>query len=89
MNTGMMIQQEKMNLVMKLTTAVRQPICKLSEYYSQVLDRRINFHQTLHLLHAQVAFVATVFGDSNLIVRMLCLAWFVAALLKCKQCLEE
>lgn len=74
-----------MNTVMNLSAAIMQPIEKLAHYYGSVLGRKINTNQTLHLLNAQVAFLATVFPDCSMVIKAVCLAWFVAAVLKCRE----
>jgi hypothetical protein len=85
MNNQMTIRQEKMNLVMNLNAVVRLPLEKLSQYYGDVLGRKINVNQTLHLLNAQAAFLLTVFPDCTAPVKAVCLTWFVAAVLKCRE----
>lgn len=59
----------------------------VARYYSRTLERDIDTRQTLLLLQAQAAFLATVFVDSPVLVRLLCMAWLVASLLKCKKAL--
>ena len=85
MNTELLIREEKMNTVMNLQAVIAQPIEKLAQYYESVLGRKINVNQTLHLLNAQVAFLATVFPDCTMAIKAVCLAWFVAAVLKCRE----
>ncbi|MBR1688813.1 MAG: hypothetical protein IJ710_09875 [Prevotella sp.] len=65
---------------------IRLPLVRLSNYYSQLLERRINIRQTLALVNAQVAFFLAVFPmESPIFIRFACLAWLVSALLKCKK----
>lgn len=85
MNTELMIREEKMNTVMNLHAAIIQPLEKLAQYYGSVLGRKLNVKQTLHLLNAQVAFLMTVFPDCAVPVKALCLTWFIAAVLKCRE----
>ena len=85
MNNEMTIRQERMNPVMNFVAATRQPLVKLSQYYSNVLGRNVNIRQTLHLLNAQAAFLMTVFPDTTAPVKALCLSWFVASILKCRE----
>ena len=65
-------------------------IALISEYYSQVLERPINNHQTLLLIHAQVAFLFAAFPVNCPLVLLLGLVvWVAAAVSICKQSLGE
>lgn len=85
MNTQIIIREKRANLVMNLVNAARLPLESLTEYYSNVAGQRFNIKQTLHLLNAQLAFIATVFPCSAVPMRALCLAWLIAAVLKCRE----
>ena len=61
-----------------------RPLTALAEYYGDVLGRRLDSRQTLHLVGAQLSFLLTVFVSMSLPLRVLCLAWFVGSVLKCR-----
>lgn len=74
-----------MNLMSAFVAIVNIPVAKLAEYYSQCLDRRINTRQTWLLLNAQAAFFMAVFPVSApFMLRVVCAAWLIHALLLCK-----
>lgn len=85
MNTQMTISEKRTNFVMNLVNAARLPLERLTEYYSNVAGQRFDLKQTLHLLNAQLAFIATVFPSTTVPIRALCLAWLIAAILKCRE----
>lgn len=71
--------------IKNITGIVRQLILIISRYYSKVLDTEVSTRQTLLLINAQLAFFLTVFPiDCPLVIRLVCLAWLVSALIKCK-----
>lgn len=54
-------------------------------YYSSVLEYKLNNKQAMLILNAQFAFLFTVFPiQSSAYIRIICLAWLVTALLQCK-----
>ena len=71
-------------LWMVINMVARRPLAQLTAYYSDVLDRRLTTGQTLHLLNAQLAFVMTVFPAMSFALRIVCLAWLVGAMLRCR-----
>lgn len=84
------IREMKTQLVMnQLVTVAMRPLHRLSAYYGQILERPIGTRETLHLLNVQLAFVATVFVASPILFRLLCMAWLITALLKCKKVLGK
>lgn len=89
MNTEMTLSATalRLNTVMnQAANAVTRPLDNLSSYYSKVLDRRVNNSQTLLLLNAQAAFMATVFPvECPLLLRLGCCVWLLVALKKCKE----
>ena len=92
MNNEMIFRTREMKslLVMnQVASAIRRPLGWLTSYYNKVLERPVNDGQTLHLLHVQLAFVATVFVGMPLVLRLLCLAWLAGALIKCREALRE
>jgi hypothetical protein len=62
----------------------------LREYYSEVLERRLDTRQTLHLIHAQVAFLFAAFpAETSLAVRAAFGLWFWLAVRKCSRVMGE
>ncbi len=58
----------------------------LSAFYSRLLEARVTPLQTLHLLHAQLAFFLMVFPlPFSPFVRFLCLGWFALAAARCRR----
>ena len=65
---------------------VCHPVEWLRTYYSNVLERQLTVRQTWLLINAQLAFAAAFFPvDAPWFVRIVCLAWVVSALLKCRE----
>lgn len=92
MNNEMTLNAREMKtpLVMNQTVStLLRPLHAITSYYSNALERPVSTRQTLHLLNAQLAFVATVFVDSPILMRLLCLAWFVASVMKCRKAMTE
>ena len=57
----------------------------LSAFYSRLLETRVTPLQTLHLLHAQLAFVLMVFPlPFSPFVRFLFLGWFALTVAQCR-----
>ena len=76
--------------VKKFNNAISRPVNELGQYYSRVLDRRLDRRQTLSLIEAQTAFlVALVAGESPLLLRVALLAWAVADVCRCRRLLHE
>ena len=73
------------NAIEVMKQMAERPLSELTRYYSGVLERQLSKRQTLHLLNAQLAFLLTVFPTMSLILRILCLVWFVGAVLKCRE----
>ena len=66
------------------------PTRLLARYYSDVLGRHVSTRQTWLLIEAQVAFFAGVIpADIPVIVRILMVAWFASAAIKCKNALKK
>ncbi|MBR1484250.1 MAG: ATP-binding protein [Prevotella sp.] len=79
-----------MQLVMNMmASAAVRPLQAVADYYSRTLEQPVSLRQTLLLLQAQAAFVAAVFMDSPVPLRLLCLAWLVGSLLKCRKAFQE
>lgn len=83
------IRESKFDAVINIVaTTVRRPLLWLTSYYTRVLERPVSLRQTLLLVNAQLAFLATVLpAECPLLLRLLSLAWLVSALLKCRECL--
>lgn len=77
-NTVMMAANKALN-------GVKMPIEWLRKYYSVVCEKELTFGQTMLLINAQVAFIATAFLENMPIVaRIACCAWLVYSMKKCK-----
>ena len=73
------------NIMSSIANKAKSPITALAKYYSIVLEREIGMKQTLLLLNAQIAFVFAVFpANIGFIARAVCCAWFIKAVLVCK-----
>ncbi len=71
-----------------ITEWASAPVRILARYYSSVLEREVSMNQTWHLIEVQLAFFAGIFpADISVVVRLLALAWFVSALVRCKNAL--
>ncbi len=75
-NMAGMIDKIVMNLSMLLAWT--------AAFYSKLLGEEVTPRQTLHALHAQLAFFVAGFSSCGLSVRLLLMAWLGIALLKCK-----
>lgn len=77
-NTVMMVANKALN-------GVKMPIEWLRKYYSVVCEKELTFGQTMLLINAQVAFIATVFpANMPIVARIACCAWLVYSLKTCK-----
>lgn len=69
-----------------LTNMIVSIIANIGDYYSSVLEYKLNNKQTMLILNAQFAFLFTVFPiECSPIIRILCMIWLVAALLSCRK----
>lgn len=81
--------QNVVNIIRNAATTLQKPAEWLRNYYSHVLERNLSWHQTLSLLHVQVAMVFAIFPvDGPLLLRALCVAWFLKTVLMCKTALK-
>ena len=91
MNNNLIItnREQKLNkLYNMMSTAAEQSLMPVTSYYNKVLERELDNRQTISLLNAQLAFIMTVFPvDGPIVLRLLCAAWLVKALLWCKKIL--
>lgn len=80
--------QDIRHLMGRIAQVINTPIALLQRYYSSVLDKEISTHQTWLLLKVQCAFVLAGFPmESPFLLRIVCVAWFVQALLTCRRSL--
>lgn len=87
MNNEMILNAKEMrnnSVDNHLTACFGRTLTLLTRYYGDVLERQLSTRQTLHLLNAQLAFLMTVFPSMSMVLRVLCLTWFVCAVLKCR-----
>ena len=83
-------REMNMQIVMNMmASAALRPLQAVANYYSRTLEQSVSLRQTLLLLQAQAAFVATVFMDSPMALRLLCAAWLTGSLLKCRKAFQE
>ncbi len=62
------------------------PVRLLAAYYSSVLGRKVTMRQAWLLIETQTAFFAGVFpADINIALRLMFVAWFVTAVMRCKK----
>jgi hypothetical protein len=91
MNNQMIMntRETRLDVVLNtVATGVRRPLLWLTSYYMRVLERNVSPRQTLLLVNAQLAFLATVLpAECPVLLRLMALAWLVGALLKCKEAL--
>lgn len=75
-------------ILRQTAAALRWPLVALSRYYTAVLERPVGIRQTLLLLNAQTAFLFAAFPVSGpLVLRAVCVAWLLHAVLKCRAAL--
>lgn len=73
------------NAASALTNLLKAPFEALRSYYGTVLERDVTSRQALLLINAQFAFLFAAFPvAAPLWLRMACGAWFLHAVLKCK-----
>lgn len=72
-------------MALAILKLMRRLLGALRNHYALMLERELTLRQTVLLLNAQLSFVFAVFPMGGpLLLRALCGAWFVHALLKCK-----
>ena len=68
----------------QIANTVKMPVEQLRNYYSKVLERELNLHQTWLLVNAQAAFFFAVMPVAGpLLLRAACCLWFLHAVVKC------
>lgn len=89
MNNEMTVKATKSSLD-ELLTIPQSLLNQLSRYYGSVLERPVSNRQTLLLLNAQAAAFMAIFPTAcPTLLRIGCIAWFVSALLKCRQAFQN
>lgn len=70
----------------RMVDARRREVCRvLAALYGAVLEEEVSPERAARIAHAQVAFVALMLcGAASLLCSAACVAWFVAALLRCR-----
>ena len=77
-NTVMMAANKALN-------GVKIPIEWLRKYYSVVCEKELTLRQTMLVINAQFAFLATAFpANMPIVARIACCAWLVYSLKTCK-----
>ena len=57
---------------------------EVADLFSRILGERVNVRQSLHLIHAQLAFCALIlFGGLSALVAALLMCWFVLSVIQC------
>ena len=74
----------------RLADWLMEPVDWLTDYYSRLIEEKLNRSQTLWLVNAQVALIAAVFpADISLMARAINMLWFGWALEKCREALHK
>lgn len=80
----------KKEAMRRLSDWLMKPVDWLTDYYSGLIEEKLNRSQTLWLVNAQVALIAAVFpADISLIARAINMLWFGWALEKCREVLHK
>ena len=80
----------KKEAMRRLSDWLMEPVDWLTDYYSGLIEEKLNRSQTLWLVNAQVALIAAVFpADISLIARAINMLWFGGALEKCREALHK
>lgn len=67
-----------------------EPVRFLRDFYSAALERRVSMRQTWQLIEAQVAFFCGIIpADVSVAFRLLCLAWFLSAVMRYRKSLNN
>jgi len=85
MTTGVSFGKTISDMISRVSAKLQQPIGMLSKYYSDILGKDINMHQTWQLLKVQAIFFAGILpANYPIIIRVLLLVWLISALKKIK-----
>ena len=75
-------------LLENVKQVANRPAEWLRQYYSSVLERKINMRQTWSLIEVQAAFFAGIMpANYSLWLRAACCVWFLMALKRCRRLL--
>ena len=75
-----------MTIANKVLNGAKAPIEWLRNYYSTVCEKELTLRQTMLLINAQFAFLATAFpANMPIVARIACCAWLVYSLKTCKK----
>lgn len=89
MNKNMILQQSNspiLEIANELSKSVVKPFELLRKYYSDVLGEPVSWSRMWRMIHAQVAFLSVALPvEEPFLLRVACCAWFVTALLKCRE----
>lgn len=73
-------------IIARMKETTLRPVVSISKYYSRILEKEINTHQTLLLINAQIAAALAIFPLSySLVLRVLFISWFATAVIQCKK----
>lgn len=62
------------------------PVRLLASYYSSILGKKVSVRQTWLLVEVQTAFFAGIFPvDMSIVLRLMFVAWFFWAVMRCKK----
>ena len=80
----------KKEAMRRLADWLMEPVDWLTDYYSRLIEEKLNRSQTLWLVNAQVALIAAVFpADISLMARAINMLWFGWVLEKCGEALHK
>ena len=81
-----MTMQSTWMLLENVKQVANRPAEWLRQYYSSVLERKINMRQTWSLIEVQTAFFAGIMpANYSLWLRAVCCVWFLMALKRCRR----
>lgn len=73
-------------MVEQMVQRAENSLSPLTHYYSEIMERPLNSRQTMHLVHAQLAFFFAAFPvDGPLTLRAAAGLWFWWAVKTCKK----
>ncbi|MGI6222725.1 MAG: hypothetical protein ACOYJG_03870 [Prevotella sp.] len=78
----------KREMIKRFCNWLLEPVDWLTEYYSGLLEQKLNRRQTLWLVNAQIALIMAVFpANLSLVARFVGMLWFGWAVEKCREVL--
>ena len=90
LTVNMTLAQSAVMRVEQMVQRAGNAVMPLTRYYSEILERQLDSRQTLHLVHAQLAFFFAAFPvDGPLTLRAAAGLWFWWAVRKCKKELRK